>query len=186
MKTLKPAAEVAYSQRSDASTNGNDCCPSTAYQVNREFHGSEHNGRVCTLLYAHRSVQHRHRIDKYLDTRCPIATVADRVTSDHFQHLQSQNGRLPEILLAYYGPTNHSKAASLWLVRPNQVVGDHQWPVNCWNVEYLNFRMQNMRPSKLQLFSSDHLVIISIPVASGLFTSSAPVLCTYKHHGINN
>ena len=28
---------------------------------------------------------HRHRIDKYLDTRRPVATAADHVPSDHFQ-----------------------------------------------------------------------------------------------------
>ena len=40
-------------------------------------------------------------IDKYLDTRRPIATAADRVAIEHFEKSQSQDGGLPELLLAY-------------------------------------------------------------------------------------
>jgi len=55
----------------------------------------------------------RHRIDKYLDTQWPIATAADRVTTDHFQNSQSQDGGLPELLLTDSCLTTHSEAASL-------------------------------------------------------------------------
>ena len=51
----------------------------------------------------------RQRIDKYLDTRRPIATAADRVTTDHFQESQSQAGILPKLLLAYSCPTIHTQ-----------------------------------------------------------------------------
>jgi len=47
------------------------------------------------------------------------------VATNHWQKLQSQDGGLPELLLGYSCLTNHSKAASLWLVMPKQVV-DHQ------------------------------------------------------------
>ena len=87
--------------------------------------------------------------DKYLDTWCPIATAADRVATDHFQKWQSQDGRLPKLLLADSCLTNNSEAASLWLVMPKQVVGDHQ----CCNEEYLNFGMQNLRPSNVKVIS---------------------------------
>ena len=45
-----------------------------------------------------------------------------------------QDGGLPDL-------TNHSEAASLWLVMPKQGVGDykwrHEWRVVCCNVESL-------------------------------------------------
>ena len=72
-------------------------------------------------------------------TRRPIATAADRVDTDHFQKSQSQDGGLPELLLAYSCLTNHSEAASLSLV------------VFCCNVEYLNSSMQNLRPSVVKV-----------------------------------
>jgi len=43
----------------------------------------------------------------------PNATAADRVVAGHFQMSQSQNGGMPELLLAYSCLTNHSEAASL-------------------------------------------------------------------------
>ena len=119
---------------------------------------------------------HRHSIDKYLDTRSPIATAADRVATDHSQKSQSQGG-LPELLLAYSCLTNHSKAASLWSVTPKQVVRTHQWCVVCFIVEYLLiFTCKTCAHRTLRLFSSGHLAIIITPVASGLFMSSAPVV----------
>jgi len=114
---------------------------------------------------------HRHRIDKYLDARRQVATSADCVTAGHFQKSQSQDGGLPEF-------TNHREATSLWLVKPKQVVADHIWHVVCCNAEYLNFDTQNCTHETLRLFSSDHLLIISIPAAVGLFTSNAPVIGT--------
>jgi len=59
------------------------------------------------------SSEHRHRIDKYLDTPRRITITADRVATDHFQKSKSQDGGLPELLLAYSCLTNHSEAASL-------------------------------------------------------------------------
>jgi len=94
---------------------------------------------------------HRHKTDKYLDTRRPITTAADHVAIGHFQKSSLQDGRLPELLLAYSCLTNHSKAALLWLVTPKQDVGDHQWLVICCNVEYLNFGMLNLRPSNVKV-----------------------------------
>ena len=47
--------------------------------------------------------------------------------------------------------TNHSKAALLRLVMPKQDVGDHQRRVVCCNAEYLNFGMQNLRPSNVKV-----------------------------------
>ena len=94
---------------------------------------------------------HRHRIDKYLDTWRSIKTAADPVATNHFQKLQSQDGRLPRLLFAYSCLTNHSKAASLWLVTSKQVVGDCQCCVICCNVEYLNFGMQNLCPSNVKV-----------------------------------
>jgi len=118
---------------------------------------------------------HRHRIDKYLDRRRPVATAAGHVSADHFQKSKSQDGGLPELLLAYSCLTNHSEAASLWLVTTKQVIWDHQWHVVCCNVECLNFIIKTCAKC---LFSSGHLKIITTLVASGLFTSSAPVVKT--------
>jgi len=46
---------------------------------------------------------HRQRLDRYLDTRHPIATTADRAVTDHSGKSQSQDGRLPKLLLASSG-----------------------------------------------------------------------------------
>ena len=99
----------------------------------------------------HHHPHHRHRTDKHPDTRRPVATAADRVAANHCQKLQSQDGRLPELLLAYSCLTNHSEAASLWLVTPKQDVGDRQWCVVCCNIEYRNFGMQNMSASNVKV-----------------------------------
>jgi len=138
---------------------------------------TKRTGADLLLLWTLQCTQ-RERIDKYLDTRRPIATAADRVATDHFQKLQSQDGGLPKLLLAYSCLTNHSEAPLLWLVKPKQDVGDHQWCVICCDVEHLNSVCKTCAHQMLRLFSSSHLAIITIPVASGLFTSSAPV-CAY-------
>ena len=78
-----------------------------------------------------------------------IAPAADQVATDHFQKSQTQDSGLPELLLANSCLTNHSEAASLWLVTPKQVVGQSR--VVCYNVEYLNFGMQNVRPSNVKV-----------------------------------
>ena len=54
---------------------------------------------------------------------------------------------------------------------PNQVVEDHKCCVVCGNIVRKTCAHQTLR-----LFSSGHLAIITIPVASGLFTSSAHVV----------
>ena len=76
----------------------------------------------------------RYRISRCMTFNCNC--------SRSFQKSQSQDGWLPELLLAYSCLTYHREAASLWLVTPKQDVGDHQWRVVCCNVEYLNFGMQ--------------------------------------------
>ena len=63
----------------------------------------------------------------------------------------AQDGGLPVLLLAYSCLTNHSEAASLQLVTPKQVVGDHQRRVVRCNVEYPNFGTQNLRPSNVKV-----------------------------------
>ena len=98
-----------------------------------------------------RQYDHSQRIDKYLDSWRQITNAADCVAIDHFQKSQSQDGGLPKLLLAYSCLTNHREAASLWLVTPKQVVGHHQWRVVCCNVEYLNFGMQNLCPSNINV-----------------------------------
>jgi len=78
-----------------------------------------------------------------------IVAAADRVANDHSKKLQ--DGGLPGLLLAYFSLTNYSEAASLWLVMPKQVVGDHQWCAVCRNVELLTFGMQNLRLSNIEI-----------------------------------
>ena len=68
-------------------------------------HHSVFTGRMTFLppnqqRLALRAVIHRHRIDNYLVTQHPVTTAEDRVSTDHFQKLQSQDGGLPELLLA--------------------------------------------------------------------------------------
>ena len=45
---------------------------------------------------------HRHRTDKYLDIRRPIATAADRVVTDHFQRRNRRTADFP----SYYLPNS--------------------------------------------------------------------------------
>ena len=94
---------------------------------------------------------HRHRIDKYVDTLLSNQPISDSEATNHCQKVTSQDGRLPQLIVAQSCLTNHSKASRLWLVTPKQdVVGNHlwrHWRVVCCNVEELNFGMQNLRPS---------------------------------------
>ena len=55
------------------------------------------DGRIAVSLNAP-------HYNKYLETRRPIATAADRVATDHLHKSQSQYGGLPEFLLAYSCP----------------------------------------------------------------------------------
>jgi len=83
---------------------------------------------------------------------------------------QSQDGGLPELLLAYSCLTNHSEAALLWLVTPKQVVGDHQWRVVCCNAKYLNFGIQYLSPSNIK-------VIIQRPSCDYYYTGGFGFAC---------
>jgi len=103
----------------------------------------------CSVYY-----DHRHRIDKYLDTFLANQPISDGEATDRCQKVAPQDGGLPELIVARSCLTNHSVAASLWLVTPKQdVVGNHQWRhwhVVCCNVEDLNFGMQNLRRSYIK------------------------------------
>ena len=84
---------------------------------------------------------HRHRIDKYLDTLLANQPISDGEATDRCQRRAPQDGGLPELIVARSCLTNHSEAASLWLVMPKQGVGDykwrHEWRVVCCNVKSL-------------------------------------------------
>ena len=77
------------------------------------------------------SYNHTHRTYKYLDTLLANQNSSEGEATDHWQKGSAQDGGLPELLLAQSCLTNHSEAASLWLVTPKQVVGDHRWRVVC-------------------------------------------------------
>ena len=104
---------------------------------------------------------YRHRIDKniYIPYK-PTNPSRSRKqhgseASDHCQKGAPQDGGLPELIVAWSCLTNYSEAASLWLVTPKQdVVANHQWRhwrVICCNVEYINFVIQNLRPSNIKV-----------------------------------
>jgi len=57
--------------------------------------------------------EHTHRTDKYLDTLLPNQPISDGEATDHCQKITSQDGGLPELIVARSCLTNHSKAASL-------------------------------------------------------------------------
>jgi len=56
---------------------------------------------------------HRHRIDKYLDTLLANQPISDGEATYHCQKVAPQDGELPELIVARYCITNHSEAASL-------------------------------------------------------------------------
>ena len=58
---------------------------------------------------AHQRHNHRHRIDKYLDTQ----PISGGEATDHCQKNAPQDGGLPELIVARYCVTKHSEAASL-------------------------------------------------------------------------
>ena len=127
---------------------------------------------------------HRHRIYQYLDTLLANQPVSDGEASDRCQKVAPQDGRLSELIVARSCLTNHSEAASLWLVTlKHDVVGNHQWHywrVICCNVEYLNFRMQNLRPSNIKVIFQRPSCGSPIAVASGFIAVTAPVEQTDK------
>ena len=129
------------------------------------------------------STYHRHSIDKYLDTLLANQPISDGEATDHCQKVAPQDGGLPELIVARSCVTNHSEAASLWLVTPKQdVVGNHQWRhwhVICCNVEYLNCRMQNLRPSNIKVIFKRISCGSPIVVTSGFTAGTAPVVHTY-------
>ena len=65
---------------------------------------------------------HRHRIDKYLDTLLANQPISDGEATDHCQKRAPQDGGLHELIVARSCLTNHSEAASLWLVTPTGAV----------------------------------------------------------------
>jgi len=75
------------------------------------------------------------------------------VATDHFQKSQSQDDGLPELLLAYFCLNSHSEACA-WLRRSTstEITSDERMATNvCCNVEYLNFDVQNLRPSNVKV-----------------------------------
>jgi len=127
---------------------------------------------------------HRHRIDKYLDTLLANQPISDGEATDHCQKDALQDGSLPELIVARSCLTSHSEAASLWLVTPKQdVVGNHHWRhwrVICCNTEYLNFGIQNLRPSNIKVIFQQPYCGSPIAVASGVIAGTAPVQITYQ------
>jgi len=101
---------------------------------------------ACSAILAHSvedTYDHRHRIDKYLDTLLANQPISDGEATDHCQKGAPQDGRLPELIAARSCLTNHSEVASLWLVTPKQDVGNHQWRyVVCCNTEDLKISVR--------------------------------------------
>jgi len=58
-------------------------------------------------------VDYRHRIDEYLDTLLANQPISDGEATDRCQKVTSQDGGLPELIVARSCLTNHSEAASL-------------------------------------------------------------------------
>jgi len=54
---------------------------------------------------------HRHIIDKYLDTLLINQPISDDEAADHWQKVTSQDGGLPELIVARSCLTNHSEAS---------------------------------------------------------------------------
>jgi len=130
--------------------------------------------------WCHTSLPHRHKIDKYLDTLLANQPISDGEATDHCQKGVPQDGGLPELIVARSCPTNHSEAASLWLVTPKQVVGDHQWRhwrVVCCNIEDLNFGKQNLPPSNIK-------VIFQRPSYGSLHSGGFRFHCRYCPCGL--
>ena len=125
-------------------------------------------------------LDHRHRMDKYLDTLLANQPISDGEATDHCQKGAPQDGGLPELIVAQSCVTNHSEAASLWLVTPKQdVIGNHQWRrwrVICCNVEYLNFAMQKLRPSNIKVIFQRPSCGSPIAMTSGFIASTTPVV----------
>ena len=104
---------------------------------------------VTSDMRCHRNIlSYLLRIDKYLDTLLANQQLGRRC---HRLLPKLVIARLCKLLLAYSCITNHSKAASLWLAMLKHVVGDHQWRVVCCNIEYINYSMQNLRPTNVKV-----------------------------------
>jgi len=56
---------------------------------------------------------HRHRIDKYLDTLLANQPISDGEATDHCQKGAPQDGGLPVLIVVQSCLTNHSDAALL-------------------------------------------------------------------------
>ena len=55
--------------------------------------------------------EHRHGIDKYLDTSLANQPISDGKATDHCQKVASQDGGLPELIVTRSCLTNHSEAS---------------------------------------------------------------------------
>jgi len=142
----------------------------TSELTTSKLHRYPHSSKLDT--------NHRHRIDIYLDTLLANQPISDGEATDRCQRIAPQDGGLPELIVARTCVTNHSEAASLWLVMPKQdVVGNHQWRVVC-NVQYLNFGMQNLRPSNIKVIFQRPSCGSPIAVASGFIAGTASVIQT--------
>ena len=54
---------------------------------------------ATVLLLSIDSVDHRHRIDKYLDTLLANQPISDGEATDHCQKVAPQDGGLPELIV---------------------------------------------------------------------------------------
>ena len=68
---------------------------------------------IHSIKRAPRRLPQRHRIDKYLDTLLANQPISDGEATDQRQKVTSQDGGLPELIVARSCLTNHSEAASL-------------------------------------------------------------------------
>ena len=57
------------------------------------------------------SIDDRHRIDKCQDTLLANQPISDGEDTDHCQKVTSQDGGLPELIVARSCLTNHSEAS---------------------------------------------------------------------------
>ena len=79
---------------------------------------------------------HRHRIDKYLDTLLANQPISDGEATDRCQKAAPQDGGLPELIVARSCLTNHSEAAARkdgWLGRLGLVEAVDAYVANTQN-----------------------------------------------------
>ena len=110
--TIKPCLQHTNRELNSSTehlySNGNVHSASTEQvdPLNQELIGHAHSP-ACQCH------NHGHRIDKYLDTLLANQTISDSEATDHCQKVTSQDGGLPELIVARSCLTNHSKASRL-------------------------------------------------------------------------